>query len=301
MIIDSFVDMSILFTGCIYNMGYITTAQRKNDFAKYFSILLKNIEILKEQVSNSILEIHVDDVLIHYPHKTFLFEDSKTISEKLENFENVRVIKHEYTGITNKQRINADQFLKCMRLNTLFEFTEDYCVVIDIHDNITRSLKLIKEYINKMNKNNKDYLITTWKSKDSDCPYNSSVQSVKNHKHLDAGLVIAKKKIPKNEESFEDFCSSKIFGSHISLSKGTEEMLMDMYLRDFYKGANIIFTNHKCHLDTNFYENDNKEYKVNSVPKDLKRQKRSIEVRKHNFKKIYNHYDGIYVCGQKKI
>lgn len=247
--------MIIRFIGCLYK-----SPKKAEQFESYFQTCLKTIQAAKTVFPESIFELHVDKTLNESEVEMLRFLGANVMLHQYP------VSQKEYSSAlfsSSATRIkNCDQLTKCMRLAPLFDAAkfsnQTICIVIDIHDDFSMTARLIQAYLSRENQAY-DYLLTRWKSTESDCHYDDDV-TFRTHYHFDAGLVIAKKPFPQSDEdmSFVDFCIAKIMQSPSRLIKGVEEMLMDEYLKemDFYEKykSKIKLFAHTCRVDRLFYE-----------------------------------------------
>jgi hypothetical protein len=184
----------ILFVGCLFK------SQKKNEkFASYAATCQKTITSLQQLFPNCAFQLHVDDSVDPSIRNNF----AKVAKVVLHNYPTAQ---EEYSFAMNSsvsmRRQNCDQLTKCMRLTTLFSKTWsddfDYCIVLDIHDDINVTAKLIRQYLASMTPQ-QQYLLTTWKSTEQDCPYDPYITR-KTHAHFDAGLVICKRPLPSRTD-----------------------------------------------------------------------------------------------------
>lgn len=244
----------IKFIGCLYKSTRVD-----EQFQPYFETCLKTLRESKEHYPNSTFELHTDETL-----------NENEIS-LLAEFADKVVVHHyptlqkEYDFAMNSsatmRRKNCEQLTKCMRLARLFDEEtfagQDACVVINIHDNLATTAKLLNEYLSNMC-DDLHYYLTTWKSSEPSCVYDSNITKSA-HRHFDAGLVLAKKPLPSRDDiPFTDFCQARIMRSPGRLIKGVEEMLIDQYLKsqDFYRdyAKEIKSITHACKVDDLYYK-----------------------------------------------
>lgn len=244
--------MKIRFIGCLYK-----SLKKSEQFESYFQTCLKTIQATKTLFPNSIFELHIDKTLNESEVAILTALCDSVILHQYLTSQRQRSIALFSTAATRVK--NCDQLTKCMRLAPLFDpdkfSNQTVCVVIDIHDDFSVTAALIQDYLSRKNRTF-DYILTKWKSTESDCSYDDAL-TIETHYHFDAGLVIAKKPFPLQEDiSFEDFCIAKIFQSPSRLPKGVEEMLVDEYLKgmDFYEeySKKIKWYGHTCNVDCLF-------------------------------------------------
>jgi hypothetical protein len=286
----------ILFVGCLYQ-----SKKSSEPFDRYSEACEQTIIQSKKLFPHSCFELHMDESI---PAET---------KNRLSCI--AKVVIHQYPTLQNKfnvslpssaimRRQNSGQLTKCMRLNVLFEeaWTKryEYCIVLDVHDDFVHTAQLILSYLDAMTAE-QQYLITQWKSRESDCPYDCTITK-KKHQHFDAGLVISKKPYPSRQDmSFQEFCLAKIMRSPVKLVKGVEEMLIDEYLKsiDFYSlhESEITTMKHACKVADSFYNQTTTNQRIDRKPG------ASIVTKNHPpFSAQTNHLLGtncdIYICTQ---
>lgn len=283
----------IIFNACLYKSN-----RRDEIFNNYFETCKITIKNVKKLFSGSKFHLHVDTSITNYYLNILINIVDKIFVHTFPTLQKDYEFSLNSSAIIRRK--NCDQLLKCVRLFYLFDktiFEEcDYCIIIDVHDDFTKTAKYINTFLNT----EKDYMITNWKSSESECVYDSNVTE-KTHFHFDAGLVITRKVLPSNSDiSFEDFVTARIMKSSSRLVKGVEEMLIDEYLKSigFYENyRDKIYTEeHSSEIDKLFYEDNStpkrscKKQKILKEPIRITHKPFSVEVNK-----LIPDFD-IYIC-----